>query len=41
MDSYKNFIIDCLMKNTIISSVETSMVMSIEKRTVNVPIDET
>jgi DNA-binding Lrp family transcriptional regulator len=41
MESYKNFIIDCLMRNTIISSVETSMVMSIEKRTVNIPLDET
>lgn len=40
MESYKNFIIDSLMQNTIISSVETSMVMGIEKRTVNVPIDE-
>jgi Lrp/AsnC family leucine-responsive transcriptional regulator len=40
MDSYRDFIIDSLMHNTIISSVETSMVMGIEKRTVNVPIDE-
>lgn len=40
MASYKNFIIDSLMQNTIISSVETSMVMSIEKRTVNVPVDD-
>ena len=40
MESYKNFIIDSLMQNTTISSVETSMVMSIEKRTVNVPIEE-
>lgn len=40
MDSYRDFIIDSLMKNTVISSVETSMVMGIEKRTVNVPIDE-
>jgi Transcriptional regulators len=40
MDSYRNFIIDCLMQNSSISSVETSMVMGIEKRTVNIPIDE-
>lgn len=40
MESYRDFIIDSLMKNTVISSVETSMVMGIEKRTVNVPIDE-
>lgn len=40
MESYRDFIIDSLMQNTIISSVETSMVMGIEKRTVNVPIDE-
>lgn len=40
MDSYRDFIIDSLMQNTTINSVETSMVMGIEKRTVNVPIDE-
>lgn len=40
MESYRDFIIDSLMKNTNISSVETSMVMGIEKRTVNVPIDQ-
>ncbi|MCM8711737.1 Lrp/AsnC family transcriptional regulator [Clostridium sp. SYSU_GA19001] len=40
MESYRDFIIDSLMKNTTISSVETSMVMGIEKRTVNVPVDE-
>jgi Lrp/AsnC family leucine-responsive transcriptional regulator len=40
MESYKNFLIDSLMQYTIISSVETSMVMGIEKRTVNVPIEE-
>lgn len=40
MESYRDFIIDSLMQNTTISSVETSMVMGIEKRTVNVPIDE-
>ena len=40
MDSYRDFIIDSLMQNTTISSVETSMVMGIEKRTVYVPIDE-
>ena len=39
MESYRDFIIDSLMQNTTISSVETSMVMGIEKRTVNVPID--
>lgn len=39
MDSYRDFIIDSLMQNTTISSVETSMVMGIEKRTVYVPID--
>lgn len=40
MESYRDFIIDSLMQNTVISSVETSMVMGIEKRTVSVPIDE-
>ncbi|KLU66053.1 Lrp/AsnC family transcriptional regulator [Desulfosporosinus sp. SYSU MS00001] len=40
MDSYRDFIIDSLMQNTIISRVETSMVMGIEKRTVYVPIEE-
>lgn len=39
MESYRDFIIDSLMSNTNISSVETSMVMGIEKRTVKVPID--
>lgn len=39
MESYKNFLIDDLMQNTTISSVETSMVMGIEKRTVSVPVD--
>lgn len=39
MESYRDFIIDSLMQNTTISSVETSMVMGIEKRTVYVPID--
>lgn len=33
-------IIDLLMQNTTIRSVETSMVMGIEKRSINVPIDE-
>lgn len=40
METYRDFIIDSLMQNTAISSVETSMVMGIEKRTINVPIDE-
>ncbi|MDP4160937.1 MAG: Lrp/AsnC family transcriptional regulator [Bacillota bacterium] len=40
MDRYRDFIIDSLMQNTTISSVETSMVMGIEKRTIYVPIDE-
>ncbi|MBB6214781.1 DNA-binding Lrp family transcriptional regulator [Anaerosolibacter carboniphilus] len=40
MESYRDFIIDSLMQNTTISSLETSMVMGIEKRTINVPIDE-
>lgn len=40
MESYKNFIIDSLMENTTISSVETSVVMGIEKITVGVPVDE-
>jgi len=40
MESYRDFIIDSLMQNTTISSVETSMIMGIEKRTVNVPVDE-
>ena len=39
MESYRNFIIDSLMQNAVVSSVETSMVMSTEKRTVYVPID--
>jgi DNA-binding Lrp family transcriptional regulator len=40
MESYRNFIIDSLMQNPAISGVDTSMVMSAEKRTVSVPIDE-
>lgn len=40
MDSYRDFIIDSLMANSIICSVETSMVMAVEKRTVAVPIEE-
>ena len=40
MDSYRNFIIDSLMRNSSISRVETSVVMSTEKRTVYVPVDE-
>ncbi|MDF2614791.1 MAG: transcriptional regulator [Clostridia bacterium] len=39
MESYRDFIIDSLMQNSVISSVETSMVMGTEKRTVYVPID--
>jgi DNA-binding Lrp family transcriptional regulator len=39
MESYKNFLIDSLMQNTTISSVETSMIMGIEKRTVSVPVE--
>ncbi|AFQ58514.1 Transcriptional regulator (Lrp/AsnC family) [Bacillus subtilis QB928] len=40
MESYRNFIIDSLMQNPAISGVDTSIVMSTEKRTVSVPIDE-
>lgn len=40
MASYRDFIIDSLMRKSVISRVETSMVMGIEKRTVYVPIDE-
>ena len=40
MESYKNFLIDSLLQNTTISSVETSLVMGIEKRTICLPIDE-
>lgn len=40
MESYRDFIIDSLMENSAVSNVETSMVMKIEKRTINVPIDE-
>lgn len=40
MESYRDFIIDSLMQNSAVSKVETSLVMGIEKRTVNVPIDE-
>jgi Transcriptional regulators len=40
MKSYRDFIIDSLMRNTAVSGVETSMVMGVEKRTVYVPIDE-
>jgi|SRR5690625_2387745 len=40
MESYKNFIIDSLMQNPAVSGVDTSMVMSTEKRTVSVPMDE-
>lgn len=40
MESYRNFIIDSLMQNPAISGVDTSIVMSTEKRTVSVPIDD-
>ncbi|MNZ72489.1 Leucine-responsive regulatory protein [compost metagenome] len=40
MESYRDFIIDALMQNSVISRVETSIVMSTEKRTFNVPIDQ-
>lgn len=40
MDSYRNFIIDSLMQNPSVSGVDTSMVMSTEKITVSIPIDE-
>lgn len=40
MQSYRNFIIDSLMQNSLISRVETSIVMGIEKRTVYVPVDD-
>jgi DNA-binding Lrp family transcriptional regulator len=40
MQSYRDFIVDSLMQNSSISSVETSIVMGIEKRTVNVPVDD-
>jgi len=39
MASYMDFMIDSLMQNAAISRVETRMVMGIEKRTINVPID--
>lgn len=40
MQAYRDFIIDSLMQNSAVSSVETSMVMGTEKRTIYVPIDE-
>ena len=40
MLSYRDFIIDSLMQNSAINRVETSMVMSTEKRSVYVPINE-
>lgn len=40
MPAYRDFIIDSLMQNPAVSSVETSMVMGTEKRTIYVPIDE-
>lgn len=40
MESYRNFIIDSLMQNPAVSGVDTSIVMSTEKRCVSVPIDE-
>lgn len=39
MESYRNFIIDSLMSNNNISRVETSIVMSTEKRTVSIPVE--
>jgi len=39
MAGYRNFVIDSLMQNSAISSVETSMVMGTEKRSVSVPIE--
>lgn len=38
MQAYRDFVIDSLMKNSIISNVETSMVMGVEKRTLTVPV---
>lgn len=40
MESYRDFIIDSLLRNSYISRVETNMVMGIEKRTVYVPVDD-
>lgn len=40
MSSYRDFIIDSLMKNADVSRVETSIVMEVEKRSVDIPIDE-
>ena len=40
MQNYKDFLIDDLLQNTTISSVETSLVMGIEKRTFSLPIDD-
>lgn len=39
MGSYRNFIIDSLMTNNNISRVETSIVMSTEKRTLSIPLE--
>lgn len=40
MQSYRDFIIDSLMQNQSISKVETSIVMSVEKKTTNIPIED-
>jgi len=40
MITYRDFIIDSLMQNKTVSKVETSMVMSVEKRTFYVPTQE-
>lgn len=39
MESYRDFIIDYLMNNKSISRVETNIVMSVEKRTISIPIE--
>lgn len=40
MQGYRDFIIDSLMQNQSISKVETSIVMSVEKKTTNIPIED-
>lgn len=39
MDAYRDFLIDSLMANAAVSSVETSMVMGVEKCTTAFPIE--
>lgn len=40
MESYRNFLIDSLMKSSTVSSAVTSMVMGVEKHSTYLPVEE-